>query len=398
MSTSRAFTCCALKMSDLQDGLAPLERHPLHEVHELVERQIAYLASPQPLHTVDVQVFKAEYIVGIAQGMCQFELGIAAFVRHANMRPTDQSGGFLAVVRAVRFLVLARLQHAQTPQSVEMMQARDVFFSRVIGQEGFQTKIEARDFTRRDSLRNKHFLNHTEKQPQSPGSIPFHGHCLDRAVYLTMLDVLVGSSADLDFVAVEQFPAHLFERERLALADFLILGRTLCQVLEKALVAAVESFEYVLDGLRTHLHPKGVPSGFAAQFGDMRFQLTERDVFSRQGVVAFLERKRMIPDRTSNVDLFAQKLIALVAAIESVLVGSVNSAKIAHTFDAPTSGVGWGCFRALNLPHYTSIHEKNKDKTCAFIQALKRKVFPRRNAINSKISPSFRGTKGRRLC
>lgn len=92
-----------------------------------------------------------------------------------------------------------------------------VDFSGVIGEEGVQPEVEARDFTRRDSVRNDYLLNHTEKQPQSPHSIPFNGEGFNSTTYRTMFHKFVGASTDLDFVPFQQFPTSLFEGERFAL-------------------------------------------------------------------------------------------------------------------------------------------------------------------------------------
>jgi hypothetical protein len=330
MSAAGTLACGALKPTDLQDGLAALSRDVLQNGHELMKRQIAHFTTPKRLHALQVQVFKAQHIPFVAQCVRQLKLLITPFVRHSNVGSTDEPSRFLAVIGAMRFLVFARLNDPQPPQSVEMISPRQVFFSGVVGEKSLQPKIEAREFTRRDPLWTFNCLHHPKKQPQPSSGIPFDGQRLDGPLYLTMLHVLVGTPADLNPMAVQQFPARRFEREGLALAHLLVFRRALRQVLEKAQVAFIQTFQNVLNCLRTELLPENIAGGFAPKFSDVRLEWGQRDVLSGETVVAFLQSQRMIPDRSGNVDLLVQILIALVGTIELVLVGSADSARIAH--------------------------------------------------------------------
>ncbi|MDZ4762932.1 MAG: hypothetical protein SGI73_00175, partial [Chloroflexota bacterium] len=116
VSTVRTFTRRAFKLPDLDNRFPALERDPLQNRHELIERQIADLAPPQPLHPVDVQRLEAQSIVLVAQLMRQLEVRIAALVGNPDVRPTDELGGSLPVVRSMRFLVFARLNRSQSTQ------------------------------------------------------------------------------------------------------------------------------------------------------------------------------------------------------------------------------------------------------------------------------------------
>ena len=205
-----------------------------------------------------------------------------------------------------------------------MMQARDVFFSGVIGEEGFQPEVEARDFTRRDLIRNDSLLNHTEEQPQSTRSIPFDRDGFHIPAQRTMFHKLVGAPTDLNLIAVQQLPPRLFECEGFALAHLLVPGWTFGKALEKALVARIQAFQHILNSLRTQLLPEGIADGSHPQVGDVGLQFTERDVFPREAVIAFVQRQRVIPDRSGDVDLAMQMLIAFVAAVEAKLVGFAN--------------------------------------------------------------------------
>ncbi|MDZ4764783.1 MAG: hypothetical protein SGI73_09550, partial [Chloroflexota bacterium] len=161
-----------------------------------------------------------------------------------------------------------------------------------------------------------------------PRGIPFDGESFHCTVQRSMLDVFVLAPADLNPIAIQQFPPRLFQGERFALAHFLVLWRTFCQMFEKAYVSVIETFQHILNRLRANLLPESVTRDLASQFGDMGFQSGKGNGLARQSIVPFLQRQRMIPDGTSAVDLGVQELIALVAAIETVFVGSTDDATI----------------------------------------------------------------------
>ncbi len=326
----------------LQNGLTAFDCDVLQDRHELGERQIAHLAPPQGFHPRDIQILKAQHLVVVAQLVRQLKVGVTALVGHPDVRSADEFGRFFAIVRAVRFLVLARLQYAQPAQSSRVMQAGEVGFSAVVGEEGFQSKIEARDFIRRDFVRHDDLLNHTEKQPQASGGIPFDGEGFNSTTHRTMFHKFVGTSADLDLIAVQQLPARLFKGKRFALMHLLVFGWTLCQLFKETLVARVQSFQHILNRLRTKLLPEGIADSRHPQMSDVGFQFTQRNVFSGEAVAAFLQRQGMIPNRTRNVNLLAQMLVAFVAAVQPVLVGFANFDRIGHALTLTRLERWWG--------------------------------------------------------
>ena len=109
VSTAGTFARCALKASDLNNGFPTLGCNVLEGIEELVERQITHFATPQGFHTLNIEVFKAQHIVVVAQLVRQLKVRVTAFVGYSDVRPTDEFGRFLAVVRTMWFLVFARL-------------------------------------------------------------------------------------------------------------------------------------------------------------------------------------------------------------------------------------------------------------------------------------------------
>jgi hypothetical protein len=134
----------------------------------------------------------------------------------------------------------------------------------------------------------------------------------------------------LILIVRQQFPAGLFEREGFALAYLFGFGWMFGKVPEKALVAAIQSFQHILNRLRTNGFPEGKACGCHPQVGDVRFQHTQRQVLPGQPIVAFVQSQRVIPDCACDVDLLMQILIVFIAVIESVLVGFANFDRMRH--------------------------------------------------------------------
>src|SRR5688572_853379 len=129
MSAGGALASGTFKAPDLNDHLAAFSCHLFDDAQKGCEGQIADLAPPKRLHTLKVQILKTQNIKLIKQLMRQLEVGIAAFVRHADMGPAYQQGGFLAVICTVRLLILAALQSPQPLERVKMILPRCVLMS-----------------------------------------------------------------------------------------------------------------------------------------------------------------------------------------------------------------------------------------------------------------------------
>ena len=126
--TAGAFARCTLKAANLFNHLTALLGDMLEDHRELVEGQIADLATPDRFHARDIQVFKEYRIELIAQLVRQLEVSIAAFIGDANMRATDEFSRLATVVGAVPLFVFVRLQHAQSLRGVKMLQTGEVLF------------------------------------------------------------------------------------------------------------------------------------------------------------------------------------------------------------------------------------------------------------------------------
>jgi len=80
------------------------------------------------------------------------------------------------------------------------------------------------------------------------------------------------------------------------------MGFAILQVLKEALIAPVNPFNDVLDGLRAKGRPPNVFWQFL-ELGNMSFQAVRRKIFSVHAIVSFVEGNAMLMDDTTNVNL-----------------------------------------------------------------------------------------------
>jgi hypothetical protein len=344
---------------NFDDPLTALERHPFEDAHELSKAEIAYLAPPQGFHALQVQVLKVQRIVFIAQPMRQLEVKVTALVCHVRavlgIRPPRSFPAFRSIPLA-RQLTIEALGLADGLREKLWVAIASAF---VVGQERFQTEVESADFTRAGWF-DLQFLNDAEHKPQPSDLIPLDGERLDLPAHLAVLDELVPHTVNRDRTAFD-FVAGLRERERRIAPRLSELRRTFRQFVEEALVSIVNASAHVLTDLRVQIAPQGEPLCFT-QLQDVLIHLMQRDIFSGEAVVAFLERDEVIPHRRRNKQLMPQLSIFLVSAVQTVLVHLANSDRIAHALTAPLSECWWALQRRdQHLYFSTDVHPTQPD-------------------------------------
>jgi hypothetical protein len=82
----------------------------------------------------------------------------------------------------------------------------------------------------------------------------------------------------------------------------------------------------------------------AAQLEHMVIHVVTREVFSSQAIVAALKRDEVVPDGGGDKDFVPQFAIFFVAAVQAVLVGFANRARLTHAL-TPCSSEGWRTFQ-----------------------------------------------------
>ena len=358
MPTTGAFPGRALKAPDLDDRLATLQSHPFQNVEKAAEPQIADFATPQSFHTREVEVFKVERVVAVAQSMCQLEMMLTALV--GNISAVLGKYPLRSFV-AMRSLNLTRQLAIEAACFAEVLSEKlrtGRGLSLIVGEKCFQTKIESAAFTRA-GFENDLFLNDTENEPQPTHWIALDGQRLNLPADLAVLHKLVGRAVYCETVAF-QLVAGLREGERRILARFLELRTTLRQPLKKALVGIIHAPTHVLANLRVQVQPQHKRRALS-QLQDVLVHVVQRDVFSGQAVVASLEGDEMIPDRSGDKQLVSQATILLVAAIEAVLVHFLD-----HHDDCPRRYCSMTA--ALTLPavlqKYEWVHSEGSLSRC----------------------------------
>ena len=317
MPTTGAFPGRALKAPDLDDRLAALQSHPFQNVEKAAEPQIADFATPQSFHTREVEVFKVERVVAVAQSMCQLEMMLTALVGNISaVLGKYPLRSFVAMrsLNLTRQLTVERACFADILREELRIGVSSPF---VVNEESFQPEIKSAAFTRA-GFENDLFLNDAENEPQPADWIALDGERLDQSAYLTVLHKLVLRAVNRERIAV-QLVARLRESERRILARPFELRTSFRQPLKEALVGIIHAPTHVLANLRVQVLPQHKRRALS-QLQDVLVHVVQRDVFSGQAVVASLEGDEMIPDRRGDKQLVSQATILLVAAIEAVLV------------------------------------------------------------------------------
>src|SRR5262249_55720089 len=94
------------------------------------------------------------------------------------------------------------------------------------------------------------------------------------------------------------------------------------QSTEEALIGRIQPFNDILNRLRTQGLPIGIPLGAPSEFGNVRLEPSLAEIATEASVVAPLHGQGVIPDHACNIAELMQRLIALVAAVEPILIRS----------------------------------------------------------------------------
>jgi hypothetical protein len=188
-------------------------------------------------------------------------------------------------------------------------------------EEGLKPEIKPRHFTGRgNGLR----LFHLERkaQVQVIQRIPLDCDRLDVANQWPIVAKFIGTFANLNLAAVQQFPASLFQSVALELGDFAEGWRgslkTRLEVTEEKLIPLFDSLDYILKGLRWNRVEPGI-LGQSLEFGQVLHQGVLVEVLASQPVVSLVKGNTMIVGPTCQIDGLMQVFI-LFASEETILV------------------------------------------------------------------------------
>ncbi len=152
-------------INDLHRGSC-LRAHIVQCFHKITESQITDLFTPKPLHRIEVEVFKAQNVVGCSQPQSQLEMIVLAsvgnpFVHSRQVQPCLLTMMGTSLLARKIFVGLGEFL-------LGLLEEQRRFYrgSIVESEKGFQTKIKARAFTRHDSggLNFRHVATEEQKE------------------------------------------------------------------------------------------------------------------------------------------------------------------------------------------------------------------------------------------
>ena len=315
----------------------PLPGHTIEDGHELGKAQVTDLAAPQPLHAVDVQVFKAQHVVLSQQPTGQFEVAIAALVGQSDMSESQTTFSFTPIGGAFDLARQGPVQTANLGHILAEELRRLVLPALVVGQERFQPEVETADLIRAGFDR-LNILNDREAKVQSPGPVALDCDRLDLAFHRAAEGELIVQLADLNPVAAVVFPTGLLEREASVFLHLLEpgptgLARSLAGlVLEEPPIGRIVSLDYVLYRLTAEQLP--LRAATVPQLGDVLHHAELVDISAKHAVVAPLQGRGMVPDDPGHVYLLNKRPVSPVV-VEAVFQGlaDLHSLPILLIFD-----------------------------------------------------------------
>ena len=323
-ATRRAQRRTGFETVYLHDDLAHLHGDVLLDIQELGESQITHLASPHPLHGLEVQVLETQDVALTCQVPRQLEVRVSPFVGKSCMSTRQPLSSLFVVVAPWLLACAYPIQARDLVQVLLQVLWHEVRCVLIVGQEGSEPKVKAADSTRAGYVWDLYFLHDREADVQSSHSISLDGDCFDLTFDLAALGELVGVLADTHPVLTQVFPPRLLQREASVLFHLLeawtasLEGCLPTFILEECLIAAVQAIRDVLYRLATYHLPVRIPFSSHSQLGQVRHQAVLVDVASGEPVVATLQSHAVVPDDAGDIDLVVQVLVTLVV-VQAIL-------------------------------------------------------------------------------
>lgn len=307
------------------NNLAFLFGYVLQDIQECAKSQVAYLAPPKALHSLEIQVFKKEVVVAVSQLVCQLEKPVKALIGYPLVdllqnpfslapvaAPFDLAGqGPVSAFDFVQALLkkLRRFYRVGTEPIAD-------------SEERFQAKIESRHFTGRGFWPGR-FNFQRKAQVQLIQRIALDCDRLNVTNQGPVLAQLVGSFAYLNPAVVQQFPTGLFQSVALELGylpkrRWSSFSATLAVVKEK-LIAFLDSLDNVLKRLGGNQVEPVIPWSFL-ELCQVFHQGILVKVLAGQLIVPLVQSYAVVIRLAGQVDR-PMKMFILFRSVELVLVG-----------------------------------------------------------------------------
>lgn len=302
----------------------------VEDADELGEPEVPDLLSPQPLHGLEVQVFKEQVVVPERQPSRELEVVVPALIGDTLVDAGERHPGLPTVVAP--FLLGRELLAgpADGLASLVVEQRGDLLASIAEREKGLQTEVRARAFTRHDAVIRSILDLAGEEEIKVSQRVPLDGDGFHRPLDLAGLAEPENPFSDPDLVSTQQRPSGLLEREGTVLAAGPETGRRgldpRLPVSKEERVCPVDPIGDILDGLTAQSIPVPEP-GPLLEFGKMLLEAILVQTLAVQSVVPLVERNAVVPNARRHIDLPMQ-IAVLLGAVE--LVGK----RLAHTMDS----------------------------------------------------------------
>ena len=295
---------------NIDNPLALLFGNPLQDLQAVSEGKIVDLASPNPLHSFQVERFKTQNIKPVREFMGKLPKPIRATVNHVFMPSSQVQPIPFSIGRTL--LLAGQLPRCFFDLVKRLFQELGRFNLGTIraSEERFQPKIKASDSTRLDFNRGFRTVNDYNHKKLSQRS-PLNGHGFDCPLNLSTVPILIDSLANLDAVATQKLIASLLQRERLVPLHLLKVWRSnsFFVMFEKQLVSLLNPLTNILHSLRSNLLPERNPLAFLSNVS-LKFGAVQ--MLAPHPVVPFMEGDTAVIDNPSDIDHALEIPIPLV--------------------------------------------------------------------------------------
>lgn len=288
----------------------------LQTIAEFAECNITDLAAPQLVHGFDVERFQHNDVKTLGQVVGQFEEPVTPLVGNSFMPAVEDVVRFSAVMTTLPLAGKLSVCLANLIQARLKPFGRFDFFPGRQREKGFQTAVCPNDGVTQSGGALS-LIVYAEIDKQLAKLIALDGDGLDLTKNFAALAELKNELAQPQFVAANQFPTSLLERERFVQLHFTegwtakLLANLPSLVLEEKLIASINTLAHILDGLRSK-QSEVRKAGALAHLRDVLLHGVHLDVLARQLEITPMKGNTVIPNQTSNINPLLKMLILFV--------------------------------------------------------------------------------------
>lgn len=240
----------------------------MQDTHKPRKTQIRDLATPQGLHTPQIQCLQGYMVIALTEVAGKMPVECFTHMDHATVDTGQVLLSFLAIVRVLRFAREAAVGLGNLLQST-LERLGSLNLGAIIPCEvGSQPKVKTCALTRHSSVNRLCIKKAREVDIQLSEGITFDSNRFDSAFYIARLGKLVDSAMDLYAIGTKKLPAILRHGERFSLGNLPkcggshslrgLSGFAIAQALKETLIAFVNPVNNVLNDLSAQLFPPGI--------------------------------------------------------------------------------------------------------------------------------------------